>query len=130
MKKFFKYLFIIFLGIIVLVSLILAIVWFISKEDREIARNFTLLSSKGLYEEASDLMHDSLKKEFSIESFENAFTNSKPYIETSFPSISISNSVTTLEGTANTKDNCSSKLYFEILDSKIISFNINPLCSN
>ena len=68
-------------------------------------------------------MHDALKKEFTLDDFEKAFKNSQPYIETSFKSINIENSVTTLEGTAKTADNCSSKLYFEILEDKIVSFN-------
>ena len=73
-------------------------------------------------------MHNALKKEFTLESFEKAFKNAKPYVETSFQSVNIKNSVTILEGTAKTADNCTSKLYFEILDDKIISFNISPLC--
>ena len=73
-------------------------------------------------------MHDALKKEFTLDDFEKVFKNSQPYIETSFKSIKIENSVTTLKGTAKTADNCSSKLYFEILEDKIISFNISPLC--
>ena len=73
-------------------------------------------------------MHDALKKEFTLDDFKKAFKKSQPYIETSFKSISIANSVTTLEGTAKTADNCSSKLYFEIVEDKIISFNISPLC--
>ena len=99
-----------------------------AKEDKEIAHNFTLLSSKGLYAEASELMHDALKKEFPIESFENGFKNSKPYVNTSFSSISLENNVTILKGTAKTEDGCSSLLDFKILDGKIVSFNISPLC--
>ncbi len=73
-------------------------------------------------------MHDALKKEFTIGTFENAFTNSKVYIDTSFSSINISGGEAELEGTATTEDGCSSKLYFELLNGKIIAFNIKPLC--
>ena len=75
-------------------------------------------------------MHDALKKEFPIESFENGFKNSKPYVDTSFSSVSMENNVTVLKGTAKTEDGCSSLLDFKILDGKIISFNISPLCLN
>ena len=51
-------------------------------------------------------MHDALKKEFTLDDFEKAFKNSQPYIKTSFQSINIENSVTTLEGTAKTADSC------------------------
>lgn len=128
MKKFIKYFLIIICGLVVIVITALVVIWTISNNDREIAKDFTLLSSGGKYNEATELMHNALKKEFTLESFEKAFKNAKPYVETSFQSVNIKNSVTILEGTAKTADNCTSKLYFEILDDKIISFNISPLC--
>ena len=128
MKKIIKYFLIVISSLIVIVITALILIWTISNDERKIAKDFTLLSSSGKYNEASELMHNALKKEFTLESFEKAFKNAKPYIATSFQSVNIENSVTTLEGTAKTADNCTSKLYFEILDEKIISFNISPLC--
>ena len=128
MKKIIKYFLIVISSLVVIVITALILIWTISNDERKIAKDFTLLSSSGKYNEASELMHNALKKEFTLESFEKAFKNAKPYIETSFQSVNIENSVTTLEGTAKTADNYTSKLYFEILDEKIISFNISPLC--
>jgi len=128
MKKIIKYFLIIISSLVVIIITALILIWAISNNERKIAKDFTLLSSSGKYNEATELMHNALKKEFTLESFEKAFKNAKPYIETSFQSVNIENSVTTLEGTAKTADNCTSKLYFEILDEKIISFNISPLC--
>ena len=128
MKKIIKYFLIVISSLVGIVITALILIWTISNDERKIAKDFTLLSSSGKYNEASELMHNALKKEFTLESFEKAFKNAKPYIETSFQSVNIENSVTTLEGTAKTADNCTSKLYFEILDEKIISFNISPLC--
>ena len=128
MKKIIKYFLIVLSSLVVIIITALILIWTISNNERKIAKDFTLLSSSGKYNEATELMHNALKKEFTLESFEKAFKNAKPYIETSFQSVNIENSVTTLEGTAKTADNCTSKLYFEILDEKIISFNISPLC--
>ena len=128
MKKIIKYFLIVISSLVVIIITALILIWTISNNERKIAKDFTLLSSSGKYNEATELMHNALKKEFTLESFEKAFKNAKPYIETSFQSVNIKNSVTTLEGTAKTADNCTSKLYFEILDEKIISFNISPLC--
>ena len=64
-------------------------------------------------------MHDALKKEFPIESFQDGFKNSKPYVDTSFSSVSMENNVTILKGTAKTEDGCSSLLNFKILDKSI-----------
>ena len=127
-KKILKY-FLIFIGAIAAIAIAaFVLIGTLSSNERQIANDFTLLSSSGEYNKASNLMHDALKKEFTLDDFEKAFKNSQPYIKTSFQSINIENSVTTLEGTAKTADNCSSKLYFEILEDKIISFNISPLC--
>ena len=128
MKKIIKYFLIIISSLVAIIITALILIWTISNNERNIAKDFTLLSSSGKYNEATELMHNALKKEFTLESFEKAFKNAKPYIETSFQSVNIENSVTTLEGTAKTADNCTSKLYFEILDEKIISFNISPIC--
>ena len=127
-KKILKY-FLIIIGVIAVIAIVLLVlIGTLSSNERKIANDFTLLSSSGQYNQASNLMHDALKKEFTLDDFKKAFKNSQPYTETSFKSISIANSVTTLEGTAKTADNCSNKLYFEILEDKIISFNISPLC--
>ena len=127
-KKILKY-FLIFIGVIAVIAIIVfVLIGILTNNERQIANDFTLLSSSGEYDEASNLMHNALKKEFTLDDFEEAFKNSQAYIETSFQSINIKKSVTTLEGIAKTADNCSSKLYFEVLEDKIISFNISPLC--
>ena len=98
------------------------------EEDKGIAYSFVRYSSTGAYEQASELMHDTLKKEFPIMKFQEVFKTTKPYVDISYTSMHTANSITTFKGTAKTEDGCSSKLDFEILDRKIISFNISPLC--
>ena len=106
MKKIIKYFLIIISSLVVIIITALILIWTISNNERKIAKDFNLLSSSGKYNEASVLMHNALKIEFTLESFEKAFKNAKPYIETSFQSVNIENSVTRLEGTAKTVDNC------------------------
>ena len=98
------------------------------EEDKGIAYSFVRYSSTGAYEQAFELMHDTLKKEFPIMKFQEVFKTTKPYIDISYTSMHTANSITTFKGIAKTEDGCSSKLDFEILDSKIIDFNISPLC--
>ena len=88
----------------------------IFEQDKEITSSFIKYSSTGAYEQASELMHDALKKEFPIMKFQEVFKTSKPYVDISFTSMHAANSVTTLKGTAKTEDGCSSKLDFEILE--------------
>tara|TARA_B100000029_G_scaffold37076_1_gene34865 strand:+ start:303 stop:695 length:393 start_codon:yes stop_codon:yes gene_type:complete len=129
MKKFLKIMAIIIVCLTLLGGAAVYIIFSISKEDREIASNFVTYSSDGRYEKASNLMHDALKKEFPLTRFEEVFKSTKPYVETSFSSISMENSVTILQGITRTEDGCSSKVNFEILDDKIVKFNISPLCN-
>ena len=128
MKKFLKIAAIISIVLTLLVGGITYMFMTIFEQDKEIASSFIKYSSTGGYEQASELMHDALKKEFPIMKFQEVFKTIKPYVDISYTSMHAANSVTTLKGTAKTEDGCSSKLDFEILDSKIISFDISPLC--
>ena len=128
MKKFLKIAAIISIVLTLLIGGLTYMFMTIFEQDKEITSSFIKYSSTGAYEQASELMHDTLKKEFPIMKFQEVFKTSKPYVDISFTSMHAANSVTTLKGTAKTEDGCSSKLDFEILDSKIISFDISPLC--
>ena len=57
MKKFIKYFLIIIGGLVVIVITALVVIWTISNNDREIAKDFTLLSSGGKYIEAVSYTH-------------------------------------------------------------------------
>ena len=48
------------------------------EEDKGIAYSFVKYSSTGAYEQASELMHDTLKKEFPIIKFQEVFKTTKP----------------------------------------------------
>ena len=73
MKKIIKYFLIIISSLVAVIITALILIWTISNDERKIAKDFTLLSSSGKYNEASELMHNALKKEFTLESFEKAF---------------------------------------------------------
>ena len=128
MKKFLKIAAIFSVVLVLVIGVLVYFILSIYEEDKEIASSFVRYSSSGAYEEALMLMHDALKKEFPITKFQEVFKTSKPYVDISFSSFETANSVITLKGKAVTEDGCSSKLNFEILDDKIISFNISPLC--
>ncbi len=129
MKKFLKIAAIISVVLAVLIGVTFYLIMSIFEKDKELAANFVKYSTSHVYEQASELMHDALQKEFPIKKFKEVFKSSKPYVDVSFTSMKAENSVTTLKGVATTEDGCSSKLDFEILDDKIIRFNISPLCT-
>lgn len=124
MKTFLK----IVVGAILLGGIALGAVMYFSAGKRDVARQFVSLSSSGDYEGATALMHDALKAEFPMTSFETTFAGVKPYTEVSFSGISMEGGATTLTGTATTADGCMSEIAFDMLGDKIVSFNITPLC--
>ena len=74
MKKIIKYFLIVISSLVVIIITALILIWTISNNERKIAKDFTLLSSSGKYNEATELMHNALKKEFTLESFEKALS--------------------------------------------------------
>lgn len=124
MKTFLK----IVVGVILLGGIAFGAVLYFTSGQRDVARQFVTLSSSGDYEGATALMHEALKAEFPMTSFETGFAGVKPYVEVSFSGISMQGEATTLTGTATTADGCMSEISFDMLGDKIVSFNITPLC--
>jgi hypothetical protein len=116
-------------GIAVLGGGAFAIVMFVTSGDRTMAKQFVMDLSSGAHEQAASVMHEELLKEFPVERMQEAFQNVKPYTEVGFNSINASGGRTSLEGTATTADGCESIVSVVLLNDKIVSFNINPLCT-
>ena len=75
MKKFLKIAAIISILLALLVGVTFYFVTSIFKEDKEIASNFVKYSSSGVYEQASELMYDALKKRVSNQEIRGSFQN-------------------------------------------------------
>ncbi len=117
------------LGGIVLVFLIgIAVIVFASSGSRDIARAFVMEVSSGNLESAHDLLHDGLKESFPVEKLRAAFEGYAAYESVRFHSISTSPGETVLEGTARTASDCATQVYISLANSKIIAFEISPLC--
>lgn len=124
MKTFLK----IVLGLVVVVALGVAAVSYFSSDQREMARQFVILTSTDGHAEARELMHDALKDQLSTDQLAEMFAGTRPYTEVTFTSVEMGDGVTTLAGTARTADDCTSTVAFEVLGGKIVSFDITPLC--
>jgi hypothetical protein len=118
----------IILGLAVLGGAAFAIVMFVTSADREMAKKFVMDMSSGAHEQAAAAMHEELLKEFPITRMQEAFQSVEPYTEVSFNSINANGGRTSLEGTATTASGCESIVSITLLNDKIVSFNINPLC--
>jgi hypothetical protein len=116
-------------GVAVLGGAAFAIVMFVTSADRTMAKQFVIDMSSGAHEQAASVMHEELLKEFPVERMLEAFANVKPYTEVGFNSINASGGRTNLEGTATTADGCESIVAITLLNDKIVSFNITPLCT-
>lgn len=126
MKTFLK----ILLGIVIVGALAFGAVMVLTSGERDIARQFVFDLTGGAPDAARAVMHDDLRAQFPDATLNEVLAGVRPYTEVSFGSVEASGGVTTLEGSASTADGCSSKVNFEILDSKIIAFSIEPLCRN
>jgi hypothetical protein len=126
MKTFLK----ILAGLVVLGVVAFVLVMALTSGARDTAKAFVIESSSGEYTAARARLHEALAAEFTEARFAEVFQGARAYTEVSFSSVEASGGTTTLEGTAETADGCSSKVALEVLDGQIISFDITPLCRN
>ena len=126
MRKLFKFLII----FVIIVMLIISALWVFTSGDRKIAKEFIISCCGSKTNEFVwyELLHAALKKEVDKDKFSEMFAASQSYETVSFTSVSKNGSSASLEGSAKTKAGCASKVSVEVLESKIISFNIKPLC--
>lgn len=125
MRRFLKILAI----VAIIVGALVAILLYSTSGDRDIARNFLLNASSGQYEASMADFHPELAAELPLERLREAFGNAQEYTDVSFSSVQTAlGGATSLSGKATTAEGCSSLLNFTILDGKIVSFNIEPLC--
>ena len=98
--------------------------------DRKIAKEFVISCCGSKTNEFVwyGLLHDKQKKEVENDKFVQMFAAIQSYETFSFSSASKSGSSAFLDGTAKTKAGCASKVSVEVLEGKLIAFNINPLC--
>ena len=125
-RKVIKFLFVIFVFKI-LVFLALS---FFTAGDRKIAKEFIISCCCTKTNEFvwHELLHDGLKKEVDKDKFAEMFAASQSYETVSFSSVSKNGASASLGGIAKTKAGCASKVAVEVLEDKIIAFNINPFC--
>ena len=116
--------------IVVFVILVFVALSFFTAGDRKIAKEFIISCCGSKTNEFVwyELLHDGLKKEVDKDKFAEMFAASQSYETVSFSSVSKSGSSASFDGTAKTEADCASKVAVEVLEGKIIAFNINPLC--
>lgn len=124
MKTFLK----IVLGLAVLAAVAFAVVMFVTSGSRDVAKAFVTEASSGAFSEARAHFHEALAAEISEERLAGMFADVRPYTEVSFGSVEAGASGTRLEGRAETADGCSSSVVIELIDDRIVSFSITPLC--
>ncbi|MBN2905133.1 MAG: hypothetical protein JXJ18_00320 [Rhodobacteraceae bacterium] len=124
MKTFLK----LVLGLAVLGVIGYAAVIYFTSGQRDIARQFVILTSTGQYPQARTLLHPQLQEQYTLPYFQETFAGVAPYAQVSFTSLAADGTSTRLGGTATTASGCASKLSFEVLKGQIIAFDITPLC--
>jgi hypothetical protein len=96
--------------------------------SRDVGRSFVIEASSGDAAAARARLHEALAAELGEKALADMFRGARPYVEVSFGRVEASASGTVLEGRAETADGCTSSVALRLLDEKITSFDITPLC--
>ncbi len=119
-------------AVVVSVALLGGAIWglvmSLTAESRGVARDFVLLATDGKGREANALLHSTLAAELPPQELAEMFRGAAPYTDVRFHQIEANPGGTSLQGTARTVDGCSSRVSIEVLDGRIIAFDITPLC--
>ncbi len=115
-------------GLALLLILFVASIYFFSRQERALAREFILLAGERKYEAAFDLTSDEMRKVYPLHLLKTQFDRIRTYSDVSFHSVNLGSGQTTLSGSATTDDNCSSPIVFVFEDNKIATFQIDVPC--
>ncbi|WP_300071914.1 hypothetical protein [uncultured Ruegeria sp.] len=103
-------------------------VYFFSRQERALAREFLLLAGQENYESAFELTSNEMRNVYPLQMLKSQFETIQPYTSVSFNNVHIGSGKTTLSGTATTDENCVSLITFVIEDDRISTFQIDNPC--
>jgi len=112
----------------ILIAIIAAVLIFLSRQERAIAKDFVSLAGQEKYTEAHALLSESFKAEYPLALLQSQFEKSQVYDKVSFNSVNMSNGQTVLAGNATTKDGCTSPVMFVFEDEAITAFRLDKPC--
>jgi hypothetical protein len=118
------------LGVLVLLAIILfAVLMFVSRQEKELTREFFGHLGNHRFDEAHALLDPELKLEYPLHQMKADFGDTALYNDVSFAEIKAStNEGTLLGGQAATGTGCVSGFRIRFVAERIVQFHINPLC--
>jgi len=127
-KKILGWLFKAFAALIILIGVVAAVLIFLSRQERAIAKEFVAHLGQEKYTDAHALLSDKFKQEYSLDLMKSQFDQSQIYAKVSFNSINMSNGQTILKGNATTEGDCVSPVIFVFEDEAITAFRLEKPC--
>ncbi len=121
---------IVFVGLIAIFAIGLALGFFSSGKERDLARDFMGKLADGQYGDVRAMMHPQLAEQFPDEVLSGATGGMARYTDISFAGFEAGTGGTTVDGTARTDSGCESPITFTFVDNAVIAFNIDNLCRN
>ncbi|WP_170507396.1 hypothetical protein [Ruegeria arenilitoris] len=112
----------------ILLVLFVASIYFFSRQERALAREFLSLVGEKKYSAAFELTSTEMKSIYPLQALKSQFETVQAYTSVSFTSVNITTDKTTLVGRATTADNCVSQVVFVVADGKIATFQIDDAC--
>ena len=127
-KRIFGWLFKAFAALAILIAIVFAVLTFVSRQERAIAKEFISLIGQDQYADAHAMFSDELQQEYPVELMKSQLSRSQGYTDVSFKSINWKNGQLRLSGQASTEDECTSPVEFVFVDEMITGFHIESLC--
>ena len=130
LKKILAWLFKAFAALAILLILFAGTLYFLSRQERAIAREFITLLAQRQYSSAHKLVSAEMKQQYPLDLMKSQFEQAEPYTSVWFNSVSLQNGQTILVGFAKTGKDCSSPVVFFFVDEKTANFQLDDPCES
>ncbi|MEX0318513.1 MAG: hypothetical protein AB3N21_11210 [Ruegeria sp.] len=111
-----------------LFALFIGSIFFVSRHDRALAKEFLMLAGEKNYDAAFEMMSDAMKQAYPLGTMKSQFGTLQVYTDVSINNVHLGSGVTTLRGSASTALGCTSSLTFVVENNKITAFQIDDPC--
>ncbi|MCF6233123.1 MAG: hypothetical protein L3J36_08510 [Rhodobacteraceae bacterium] len=127
-KQIFGWLFKALAALAILIAVLFAVLAFVSRQERAIAKEFVSLVGQDLYADAHAMFSEELQQEYPVELMKSQLSRSQVYTKISFNNINWKNGKLRLSGLASTEDDCTSPVVFVFVEEMITGFQFGSPC--
>lgn len=112
----------------VLVAILFASLFYLSRQERALAKDFIQLLGQRQFTQAHAMFAKEAQQAYPLGQLKAEFANAQPYTGSWFSNIQIANGLTTITGEMTTDNDCKSTVEFVFRDELISGFRVANLC--